>query len=101
MLLLLLLLLVKLLLLVLLQNDLFFIFAPDLKAQDLLIVDLISGRLEEALVVHSWVCMTVTYALLDRAQRLSLVDSASDLPQNVREQDASPVPLHSIPLDCL
>ena len=99
--LLLLLLLVKLLLLVLLQNDLFFIFAPDFKTQDLLIVDLISGRLEEALVVHSWVRMTVTYALLDRAQRLRLVDSAPDLPQNVREQDAGPVPLHSIPLDCL
>ena len=57
--LLLILLLVQLLLLVLLQNDLFFIFAPDLEAQNLLIVDLISGSLEEALVIHSWVRMTV------------------------------------------
>ena len=98
-----LLLLVKLLLLLmLLQNELFLIFPPNFKAQNLLVVDLISRCLEEALVVHTWhaiIRVVVTrVGLLNCAKSLSLMHTTSDLSEHVRKQYSSSILLHPIPL---
>ena len=74
------------LLLLLLEEMLLFIFSALLEAQDLLIVDLICRGFEETCVrsvasarvsLRSWV--------VHRAIAFFLMDSASDLAQNVRE----------------
>ena len=97
-----------LLLLLLLHNLLlvFFLVPADFKAENLLVINLVSGCFEEASV---WAIVTSSIAIvmlhdhiiLHSTKRFFLEDASAYLAKYVREEDATTVPLHPLSLNQL